>query len=248
MSLWSESVSFATFYVGNAVAVYLVDPAVDFADPGLRADGIIVLDSAAYIHGPLHWTEYMAQILSYIRKATGQRCIAVAQGGLCLVDYSNGKSYEQLLECITSVLVAPKFLLWVVLGNDLYPPKPNMQVYEAVIRRALQQLLVKATAYCAENRFVFGASSEVWQYPMYYCMEACDEYDRVCALMCSYIRSQRPLYPGLGVVTGVAMLQGVPLVDRIGHFSEGGMGQLCVLFRMLVRWGMAGGSIASSRL
>ena len=121
------SVSFSTFQVGNALAVYLLDVMVDFAGTGFRADGIIVLDSGAYIHGTLHWTEYMAELLFHIYVATGQRCIAVAQGGLSFVENSNGKSYEHLLQCIMSVFVAPKSMLWVVLGNDLYPPKPNMQ-------------------------------------------------------------------------------------------------------------------------
>ena len=55
---------------------------------GLRADGIIVLDSGAYIRGARHWTEYMAELLFHIYVATGQRCIAVAQGGLSFVEYS----------------------------------------------------------------------------------------------------------------------------------------------------------------
>ena len=236
------SVAFSTLQVGTALAVYLL------AHSGLRADGIIVLDSGAYIRGVCHWTEYMAELLFHIYVTTGQRCIAVAQGGLSLVEYSRGKSYEDVLKRIMSVFVAPKFMLWVALGNDLYPPKPNMQAYEAPLRRALQQLLSKAMAYCPEHRFVFGGSSDVWQYSKHFSQEACSEYDRLCAMVRGYIQSQRGLYPGLGAITGASMLKGMALVDRIGHFSEEGMGQLRVFFQMIAKWGMAGGSTSRSRL
>ena len=243
MGARSVSVAFSIFQVGAALAVYLPD-----TGSGIRADGIIVLDSGAYIHGARQWTEYVAEILFHIYVATGQRCIAVVQGGLSIVEYSRDKTYEYLLKRIMSVFVAPKFMVWVALGNDLYPPKPNMQAYEAPLRSALQQLLSKALAYCPEHRFVFGGSSDVWQYSKHFSEEACSEYDRLCAMVRGYIQSQRGLYPGVGAITGDSMLKGLALVDRIGHFSEEGMGQLRVFFRMLVKWGMAGGSTFCSRL
>ena len=153
-----------------------------------------------------------------------------------------------MLERITSLFIAPKFMVWVALGNDLYPPILSMQAYEAPLRRALQQLLSKALAYCPEHRFVFGGSSDVWQYSKYFPQEACIEYDRMCAMVCGYIQSQRCLYPGLGAISGAPMLEGVALVDRIGHFSDDGMGQLRVFFRMLVKWGMADDIALRSRL
>ena len=50
------SVAFSTLQVGAALAVYLLDVVGDLAGSGLRADGIIVLDSGAYIRGARHWT------------------------------------------------------------------------------------------------------------------------------------------------------------------------------------------------
>ena len=242
------SVAFSTLQVGAALAVYLLDVVGDLAGSGLRADGIIVLDSGAYIRGTRHWTEYMAELLFHIYVSTGQRCIAVAQSGLSFVEDYGRPSYKCVLECIMSVFVAPKFMVWVALGNDLYPPSPNMQAYEAPLRRALQQLFSKALAYCPEHRFVFGGSSDVWQYSKHFSDEACGEYDRLCLLFRGYIQAQRGLYPGLGAITGAPVLRGVALYDRIGHFSEESMGQLRVFFRMLGKWGMAGGSASRSRL
>ena len=236
------SVAFSTLQVGAAVAVYLLDVFGDAAPS--RVDGIIVLDSGAKIRGVRHWTEYMAELLFHIHVATGQRCIAVAQGGLSFVEYWEATSYQYVLERITSIFVAPRFMVWVALGNDLYPPEPDMQAYETPLRRALQQFLSKALAYCPEHRFVFGGSSDVWQYSKYFPQEACKEYDRMCAMVCAYIQSQRGLYPGLGA----PMLKGVALLDRIGHFSDESMGQLRVFFRMLVKWGMADDIALRSRL
>ena len=111
------SVAFSTLQVGAAVAVYLLDVFGDAAPS--RVDGIIVLDSGAKIRGVRHWTEYMAELLFHIHVATGQRCIAVAQGGLSFVEYWEATSYQYVLERITSIFVAPRFMVWVALGNDL---------------------------------------------------------------------------------------------------------------------------------
>ena len=135
-------------------------------------------------------------------------------------------------------------MIWVALGNDLYPPKPNMQAYEAPLRRALQQLFSKAFAYCPEHRFVFGGSSDVWQYSKHFSQQACIEYDRLCGMVCGYIQSQRGLYPGLGAITGAGMLKGVRL-SWFGHFSERSLWQPRDLFRMFAKWGMTGASTCS---
>ena len=240
------SAAASTFAIGAALAVY---PADVFEDPPerLRADGIIVLDSTAYIHGTLHWTKYMTDLLYDIYKATGQRCLAVALGGMSFAG-SVAKSYEYLLELITKVCIAPKFMVWVALGNDVYPPHVNMQSYEAPLRAALKQFLIKAMVYCPEHRFVFGGSSDVWQYRNHFPEESCVEYDRICSMVTRYIHSQRGVYPGIGAITGSSMLKGVVLVDRIGHLGEESMTQLPVFFRMLAKWGMAGHSGRRSRL
>ena len=249
----SVSVAYSTVQLGAALAVLVRYPVLgDLAGRSKLSDGIIVLDSGAYIRGARHWTEYMAELLFNIYVATGQRCIAVAQGGLSFVEFwgasRTSKSYKHVLGRITSVFVAPKFMVWVALGNDLYPPRPCMQAYEAPLRRALQQLLCKAMAYCPEHRFVFGGSSDVWQYSKHFSQEAGRDYDRLCAMVRGYIQSQRGLYPGLGAITGAPLLRGVALYDRIGYFSEEGIAQLRVFFRMLGKWGMAGGSASRSRL
>ena len=87
----------------------------------------------------------------------------------------------------------------------------------------------------------------MWQYSQHFPQEACREYDRLCAMVCGHIQSQRGMYPGLEAITGAPMLQGVALADRIGHFSEESMGQLRDFLRIVVKWGMAG-TASRSRL
>ena len=229
------SPAFSTFWVGTALAVYPLD-VFRPANPFL-ADGIFVLDSVAYINGSCHWTYYVAQLLLHVYVTTGQRCIAVARRGLA---FAGRNSYENVLNSIMSVLDAPKFMVWMACGNDLYPPRPNMQAYEDPLRKSLHHLLSKCMTYCAEHRFVFGGSSDVWQYSKHFPQSACIEYDRLCAMLVRYILSQRTLYPGIGAITGSRMLQGLHLVDVIGHLSADSMPQLCLIFRMFARWGMAG--------
>ena len=226
-----------TTQLGAALAVYLANPTGDLDG---SVDGIFVLDSTAYIRGALPWRYYVGHLLQHMYDTTGQRCAVVAQGSMSFVASSWEMSYQYVLQRIKEFFSAPKFMVRVSMGNDLYPPHRNMRVYEAPLREALQLLLRMATEYCSEQRFVFGGSSEVWQYSQYFSPEACSEYDRMCAMVRSCFHSQRGMYPGVSVINGDALLKGVVLTDRIGHISQLSMGQLRCFFRVLAKWGMAG--------
>ena len=70
----SVSVAYSTVQLGAALAVLVRYPVLgDLAGRSKLSDGIIVLDSGAYIRGARHWTEYMAELLFHIYVSTGQR-------------------------------------------------------------------------------------------------------------------------------------------------------------------------------
>ena len=157
----THSCMYATIRVGTALAVSLVHSSEDLSVRPFPSDGILIMDSCAYIEGPLHWTAYVVELLLYVYSTTGQRCTAVCQGGLTFVKYSQRITYMDLLESITSSFACPKFMVWIALGNDIYPPTPNMRLYETQFIKALHVFLTSAISFYSEQRIVFGATSEV---------------------------------------------------------------------------------------
>ena len=121
---------YSTLRVGLATAVFLLPDRVLKFPTG--ADGIIVIDSGAYIRGPYHWQEYVATLLSRVLHTTGQYCIAVCLGGLRFVGPIKARTYGGLLDSIMARYpIPPRFMVWVSFGNDIYPPQEDMRRYEA---------------------------------------------------------------------------------------------------------------------
>ena len=213
-----------------------------------RPPGIIVVDSGAFVRGAEHWSVYMQDVLQAVYERTGQRCILVARGGLAFFHWDPSRTYQYVLQCITARCEAPRFVVWISLGNDLYPPRADMRAYEPGLLGAVGSFLTQAFAYCPQHRFLYGASSEVWQYAKHFDSAACREYDRLCGTVCGHILAQRSTYPGLDARTGAELLNGVELADRIGHFSSGSIAILRQFYTELVKWGMNTASPVRSRL
>ena len=213
-----------------------------------RPPGIIVVDSGAFVRGAAHWSVYMQDVLQAVYERTGQRCILVARGGLAFYHSDPSRMYQYVLQCITARCEAPRFVVWISLGNDLYPPRADMRAYEPGLLGAVGSFLTQAFAYCPQHRFLYGGSSEVWQFSEHFGSGACREYDRLCGIVCGHIRAQRSMFSGLDARTGAELLHGVELADRIGHFSAGSMAILRHFYTVLVMWGMTTASPFRSRL
>ena len=202
-----------------------------FRDFGKRDyDGIFVMDSFAIIEGPKAWEEYVAEILFQVWKATNMKCLAVVSGGA-----SFGKfSYEQMFATIRRNFAAPRFVVWISMGNDLYPLDiehiPQSHLYERTTK-----LLNMASRWAPENRMVFGGSSTVWGYVDKFSPSVCSFYDTKCIMVREYLRTRGEH----SCITGALIFQGMVLKDRIGHVSAESMPILIEGFRILTRWGMA---------
>ena len=212
-----------------------------------RPSGIIVADSGAFVYGDDHWSVYMQDVLHAVYENTGQRCILVARGGASFNHWDVSRTYHHVFQCIKERCDAPLFMVWVSLGNDLYPPRADMRKYEAGVLAAVSSLLTQAFAYCPRHCFLYGASSEVWQYAKHFDSAECREYDRLVGVVCGHFLAGRSTYPGLDARTGAELLHAVELVDRIGHFSSGSIGMLRHFYIEIVQWGMMWG-MSRSRL
>ena len=242
--------SLALYALGAAQALLWVNDLVEAA-PGakMRPPGIVVVDSGAYVRGAEHWSVYMLDVLQAVYRSTGQRCMLVACSGLAFCnDWEPTRTYQYVFKRITACFEAPRFVVWISLGNDIYPPRADMRAYEPGLLGAVGSFLSEAFAYCPQHRFLYGGSSEVWQYAKHFDSGACREYDRLCGIVCGYIRAQRSMYSGLDARTGAELLYGVELADRIGHFSAGSMAILRHFYTVLVMWGMTTASAFRSRL
>ena len=238
-------------YAWGAAQALLWRNDVGEVSPGAkqRPPGIIVVDSGAFVRGAEHWSVYMQDVLQAVYERTGQRCMLVARAGLAFCnEWDPSRTYQYVLQCITARCEAPRFVVWISLGNDLYPPRADMRVYGPGLLGAVESFLTQAFAYCPQHRFLYGASSEVWQYAKHFDSGACREYDRCCDMVCGHILAQGNTYPGLDARTGAELLNGVELADRIGHFSSGSMAILRQFYIDLVKWGMNTAFVVRSRL
>ena len=238
------SISFV-FRVGDILYPMLASPflyawgAVEvlYAWGSVSPDCIIVSDSGAFIRGKEHWSVYMQDVLQAVYERTGLRCMLVARGGLAFVNlWTPSCTYEQVLRAIQARCDVPAFVLWVCLGNDLYPPRPNMSSYQPRLCAALDSFLSEAFRYCPRNFFVFGGSSDTWQYYPDRGGPACREYDRMVGIVIEHILQHRRAYPQLDARTGADLLHGVQIADRIGHFSAASMGIIREFFISAVEW------------
>ena len=157
-------------YAWGAAQALLWRNDVGEVSPGAkqRPPGIIVVDSGAFVRGAEHWSVYMQDVLQAVYERTGQRCILVARGGLAFFHWDPFRTYQYVLQCISARCEAPRFVVWISLGNDLYPPRADMRAYEPGLLGAVGSFLTQAFAYCPQHRFLYGGSSEVWQFPRHF--------------------------------------------------------------------------------
>ena len=205
-------------------------------------DGIFVADSFAKLRGPRPWYYYLAIILFEVWKSTGMMCAAVVLAGAC---FDQG-SYFDMLKVIIANFQKPRFMVWISMGNDLYPLSwrapggtiEDKHLYEEVIR-----LLRFASKWVPEQRFVFGGSSSLWAYPETYSASLCIAYDAYCNMLTRQVQEWGP-FP---CITGSRLFEGVRTADRIGHVNAYSLDIVIEGFRVLTKWGMAG-STPRSRL
>ena len=133
--------SLSALYAWGAARALLWRTDLGEVPPGAkqRPPGIIVVDSGAFVRGAEHWSVYMQDVLQAVYERTGQRCILVARGGLAFCnDWDPSRTYHHVLHCITARCEAPRFVVWISLGNDLNPPRADMRAYEPGLRRQRQ--------------------------------------------------------------------------------------------------------------
>ena len=224
-------VTFQKLSDGTHVCVQSREHHGSFPDFGEREyDGIFVMDSFGIIKGPKAWEEYVAEILFQVWKATNMKCLAVVSGGA-----SFGKSsYEQMLGSMRRNFAPPRFVVWISMGNDLYPLGYD-HIRQSYLYERTTKLLNMASRWAPENRMVFGGSSTVWGYVDKFSPSVCSFYDTKCIMVREYLRTRGEH----SCITGASIFQGMVLKDRIGHVSAESMPILIEGFRILTRWGMA---------
>ena len=192
-------------------------------------DGIFVMDSFAKIKGPKSWEKYMAEILVEVWKATNMKCLAVVLGGARFAD----GSYDRMLTLIRRNFPKPSFMVWISMGNDLYPlDRPHVR--QSFLYDSTTYLLQVAARWVPEQRMVFGGSSGVWGYMQSFSPYACEVYDLNCINVKAYVR----LKGGFSCITGGNIFEGMVMSDRIGRVSVESMPILKEAFRILSKWGM----------
>ena len=135
---------------------------------------------------------------------------------------------------VFTYFAAPRFVVWISMGNDLYPLGYD-HIRQSYLYERTTKLLNMASRWAPENRMVFGGSSTVWGYVDKFSPSVCSFYDTKCIMVREYLRTRGQH----SCITGASIFKGMVLKGRIGHVSFESMPILIEGFRILTRWGMA---------
>lgn len=186
-------------------------------------DGFMVTDSVTDVNTGMAERfargDGIARILNNIRTLTGYKVLLIQHLGARL---GNDTVPDISKTMHIFPLVADFFVLWLVMGNDLYPPGRFYYHQDELIDKAsglISGVYKKQQSPYGHQMFVFGGSAETWQYRLSYEQDACNMYDKSVNYMVQGLR-KRIRDKRCIVVSGAAVFQNLEMDDRIGHISR----------------------------
>ena len=123
------------------------------------------------------WHVYVFQIIEQIHNATGMQCAFII---LENAKFNNG-GYSETLSMIERYLEPPDWMVWISMGGDLYPKNEMAANLMYELGHRLNDLLIEASGYCAEQRLVYGGSARMWEYAERLSKRSADIYDQQVA-------------------------------------------------------------------
>jgi len=181
-------------------------------------DGVFVADSFLYLRGPWAKEVYIFRMLAGVKKKTGMRCVAVFRGGASF----RGGMFMEMLSVVERTLRPPPWMVWIAMGNDLYPPKRDedrmAQTRDTVYE--LNDVFSMAQTFCLRHVVVFGGSASMFAYQESFGQELAEEYDRQVAHVQQVLKGMVDKHILVAATTGVEMFRGIETVDRIGHVGH----------------------------
>ena len=192
---------------------------------GYRYMGVFMVDSFAMVRGPSAWQAYLVLILRIAMHLSGDPAAAVVCPG---ASFGNGK-FARAYHRIRPLFARPRWMVWLAMGNDLYPPGTPVVVEQ--VWDLGSRLIAAARSWCPNQRLVFGGSSQLWRYHLHFPAALCDAYDH-------YVREAADMYTGNAIpcISGDSVFAGIVTADRIGHVSYRSLRELSLAFGMLATW------------
>ena len=176
----------------------------------MEYDGIFVVDSFFMLGGHWNWQQHVGTMLLELYWSTGWRCLAVVIPGAAFL----WGSYLRAIQVLCNIVASPRFMVWISMGNDVYPPLSHRgNVYSIVFE--ISKVMRVASRYCSHQRLVYGGSSSTWQYQQRYRQHSCFVYDNEVREIIDRVHDSG----GVRCITGASLFEGLQLIDCIGHVS-----------------------------
>lgn len=188
-------------------------------------DGILLCDS--FLTSKRHQIVFFNRaVFSYLRALqhfAGRRYLFVlGPGGRFTADWF-GELGVFMSRCFTH----PVDFIWVVMGNDVYSHPDKVDVSHVCSKgigylRHVQQ-------HCLRQLVVFGGSSGIWRYGLSIGSDFAAAYDAAVDGVLSGLRQA-----GFECISGADLLDGIQLVDRIGHVDWSDASTVFIIGRFLL--------------
>ena len=178
----------------------------------LEYEGIFVVDSFFKLGRDWNWQQHVGSILLHLYESIGWRCLAVVIPGAAFLR----GSYLRAIHVLCNMVASPRFMVWISMGNDVYPPSfyMNRSKLDSIVLEIWRVMRV-ALRYCSHQRLVYGGSSWTWQYQQQYGRHCCNVYDNQVREIIDLVHESGDVR----CITGANLFHGLQLIDRIGHVS-----------------------------
>ena len=195
----------------------------------VQYDGIFIVDSFFKIGRGWNWQQHVVSILLELYRSTGWRCLAVVIPGAGFL----WGSYLRAIHVLRNIVASPRFMVWISMGNDVYPPALHRGNINGIVWE-ISKVMRVALMYCSHQRLVYGGSSWTWQYQQRYGEHGCHVYDNQVREIIDRVHAQGDVR----CITGANLFGGLQLIDRIGHISPMSLPGVTQGIIVLAKWAM----------
>ena len=144
-------------------------------------------------------------------------------------------SYLRAIHVLCNIVASPRFMVWISMGNDVYPPSfysNRSKLYSIVLE--ISRVMRVALRYCSHQHLVYGGSSSTWQYQQRYGEHGCHVYDNHVREIIDRVHEEGDVR----CITGANLFGGLQLIDRIGHISPMSLPSVTQGIIVVAKWAM----------
>ena len=191
---------------------------------------MMICDSFMMLQGVTEWYQLACEIMLQVYLRTRILCMLVVAPG---ASFKNGM-YDAVFHLVRQCVVAPEALVWIAMGNDIFPPgDKRIQRNFWMVDDSIRKLFRRTRVFCRDQYLIFGGTSNLWMYHNTMDKMHLRVYDAMVTDLVEIVRNM-----GYPCMTGYGAFNGVEVVDNVGHVSEASKEIITEGLCIVAKWAM----------